>query len=85
MQWDTNSKHKEFRHSAPRPGSDRDAPEALKPRGGHSRRMAPISQESCSHQGRKPDLIMQDWFQHLAKHVLVFCNGYTHHSTAWGG
>ena len=30
------------------------------------------------------DLIMPDWFQHLAKNVLVFCNGYKHHGTAWG-
>ncbi len=28
--------------------------------------------------------IMPDWFQHLAKNVLVFCNGYKHHGTAWG-
>ena len=30
------------------------------------------------------DLIMPDWFQHLAKNVLVFCTGYKHHGTAWG-
>ena len=30
------------------------------------------------------DLIVPGWFQHLAKNVMVFCNGYKHHGTAWG-
>ena len=30
------------------------------------------------------DLIMPDWFQHLATNVMIFCNGFKHHGTAWG-
>jgi hypothetical protein len=29
------------------------------------------------------DLFMPPWFQHLAKDVLVFANGFRHHGTAW--
>jgi hypothetical protein len=30
------------------------------------------------------DLIMPSWFAWLAKNVMVFCNGFKHHGTAWG-
>jgi hypothetical protein len=30
------------------------------------------------------DLIMPSWFAWLAKNVLIFCNGFKHHGTAWG-
>jgi hypothetical protein len=30
------------------------------------------------------DLIMPSWFGWLAKDVMVFCNGFRHHGTAWG-
>ena len=30
------------------------------------------------------DLIMLSWFGWLAKDVMVFCNGFRHHGTAWG-
>ena len=30
------------------------------------------------------DLIMPSWFQYLAKNIMVFCNGFKHHGTAWG-
>ena len=30
------------------------------------------------------DLIMPDWFQHLAKNVIMSCNGFKHQGTAWG-
>jgi len=30
------------------------------------------------------DLIMPSWFGWLAKNVLIFCNGFKHHGTAWG-
>ena len=30
------------------------------------------------------DLIMPSWFQHLAKNVMIFCNGFKHQGTAWG-
>ena len=29
------------------------------------------------------DLIMPSWFGWLAKNVLIFCNGFKHHGTAW--
>ena len=27
---------------------------------------------------------MPSWFQFLAKNIMVFCNGFKHHGTAWG-
>ena len=29
------------------------------------------------------DLIMPDWFQHEAKNVMIFCDGFKHHGTSW--
>ena len=30
------------------------------------------------------EVVMPSWFQWLAKNVMVFCNGFKHHGTAWG-